>query len=80
MSAAAGDQLSGALPSGLSELLLSRTGTLVGAAREVIAVLSVAGRPMDEGELVGGCRRKWLTMSTDDVCGPTLASSMATVL
>jgi DNA-binding CsgD family transcriptional regulator len=36
------------LPAGLTSLLLSRTGQVTGIAREILAVLAVAARPLDE--------------------------------
>jgi DNA-binding CsgD family transcriptional regulator len=43
------------LPAGLTSLLLARTAALPEAAREIIETLAVAGRPLDEAELVTVC-------------------------
>jgi DNA-binding CsgD family transcriptional regulator len=40
-----------ALPAGLTSLLLSRTGQVTGIAREILAVLAVAARPLDEASV-----------------------------
>jgi predicted ATPase len=45
------------LPVGLTSLLLSRTGQVTGIAREVLAVLAVAARPLDEATVALLCQR-----------------------
>jgi len=45
----------GELPAGLNALLLSRTAQLTQASHEVVAVLAVAARPMDDRSLAALC-------------------------
>jgi DNA-binding CsgD family transcriptional regulator len=45
------------LPAGLTSLLLSRTGEVTGVAREILAVLAVAARPLDEATVALLCQR-----------------------
>jgi DNA-binding CsgD family transcriptional regulator len=45
------------LPIGLTSLLLSRTGQVTGIAREILAVLAVAARPLDEATVARLCQR-----------------------
>jgi DNA-binding CsgD family transcriptional regulator len=52
--ASGGDHL---LPAGLTSLLLARTGQVTGIAREILAVLAVAARPLDEPTVVLLCQR-----------------------
>ena len=47
----------GALPAGLTSLLLSRTGQVTGIARDVLAVLAVAARPLNEAAVARLCER-----------------------
>jgi DNA-binding CsgD family transcriptional regulator len=44
------------LPAGLTSLLLSRTGQVTGVAREILAVLAVAARPLDEASVARVCQ------------------------
>jgi DNA-binding CsgD family transcriptional regulator len=52
---AAGDDH--ALPAGLTSLLLSRTRQVSGTAHEILAVLAVAARPLDEASMALLCQR-----------------------
>jgi DNA-binding CsgD family transcriptional regulator/tetratricopeptide (TPR) repeat protein len=45
------------LPAGLTALLLSRTGQVTGTARQILAVLAVAARPLDEATVVLLCQQ-----------------------
>jgi predicted ATPase len=45
------------LPAGLTSLLLSRTGQVTGIARDILAVLAVAARPLDEASVARLCQR-----------------------
>jgi predicted ATPase len=45
------------LPAGLMSLLLSRTQQVTGVAREILATLAIAARPLDEAFLVRLCTR-----------------------
>jgi predicted ATPase len=45
------------LPAGLTSLLLSRAGEVTGAAREILAVLAVVARPLDEATVALLCQR-----------------------
>jgi predicted ATPase len=45
------------LPAGLTSLLLSRTGHVTGTGREILAVLAVAARPLNEPTLALLCQR-----------------------
>jgi predicted ATPase len=45
------------LPAGLMSLLLSRTKHVSGDARDILATLGIAARPLDEAALVRLCRR-----------------------
>ena len=44
------------LPAGLTSLLLSRTGQMTGIAREILTVLAVTARPLDEASLALLCQ------------------------
>jgi predicted ATPase len=44
------------MPAGLTALLLSRTAEVTGAARDVMDVLAVAARPMEESDLAQICQ------------------------
>jgi DNA-binding CsgD family transcriptional regulator len=57
VAARTGDQDDAALPTGLRSLLISRTGRVTGTAREVLAVLAVAARPLDEASVARVCAR-----------------------
>ena len=46
-----------ALPAGLTSLLLSRTSQVGGTARDVLAALAIAARPLDEASLTRLCQR-----------------------
>jgi hypothetical protein len=46
-----------ALPAGLTSLLLSRTSQVTGTARDVLGVLAVADRPLDEPSIIRLCQR-----------------------
>src|SRR5262249_7298463 len=45
------------LPAGLTSLLLSRTGEVTGVAREILAGLAVAARPLNEATVALVCQR-----------------------
>jgi hypothetical protein len=76
------------LPAGLTSLLLSRTGHVTGTGREILAVLAVAARPLNEPTLALLCQRpvrdvrdalrdlraRWLLRRPDDA-GPTRKSA-----
>jgi DNA-binding CsgD family transcriptional regulator len=58
----ASGRMDAALPTGLTSLLLSRTAQVPGAGRQVLHVLAVASRPLDEASLAALCERTELEM------------------